>query len=88
MGIFGVVQMEGQVSDHAAGHKRVADVIAQQGDLLVPVQLDGECDFDFARELGVAGAARSRLKTIVCNAFSEPDSRYRPDCLAAEIQIH
>ena len=57
-----------EVSHHAAGHERVAYVIAQRGDLLVPVRFDGE--FDFARELGTEVAHGHGASVVARLSFS------------------
>lgn len=54
MRVLGVVAVDREVGCHAAGDELLLDVVAQQGELLVRVELEGQREFDRAGELGVA----------------------------------
>ena len=58
MRVLRVVAMDGEVHHHALGHERALSELAQQLDLLVLPELDGERQLDLAGELRILALLR------------------------------
>ena len=56
MGVHGIVAVDADIGHHAFAHELALDVVAQERELFGLPELDGQADFDLARDLGVLAA--------------------------------
>ena len=58
VGVVRIVEVDAEVRDHALGDEFALDEVAEQRDLFGAGELDGQADFDLARDLGILALLR------------------------------